>query len=44
LLRDRCAAAGWAIELIVKPGVGHHPHSLREPGPIVDFVLKHTKP
>ena len=44
LLRDRCAAAGWVVELIVKPGVGHHPHSLREPGPIVDFVLKHTKP
>ena len=44
LLRDRCAAAGWTIELIVKPGVGHHPHSLREPGPIVDFIRKHTKP
>jgi arylsulfatase A-like enzyme len=44
LLRDRCAAAGWEIALLVKPGVGHHPHSLRDPGPIVEFVVKHTKP
>jgi hypothetical protein len=22
--------------------VGHHPHSLKDPAPIVEFVLKHT--
>jgi hypothetical protein len=22
--------------------VDHHPHSLKDPAPIVDFVLKHT--
>ena len=30
------------IKVIHKPGVGHHPHSLKDPKPIVDFILKHT--
>jgi hypothetical protein len=30
------------MELISKAGVGHHPHSLKDPEPIVRFVLKHT--
>ena len=25
---------------IGKPGVGHHPHSLEDPTPIVDFLLR----
>jgi hypothetical protein len=29
--------------LIVKKGIGHHPHSLKDPKPIVDFILQHTK-
>ncbi len=36
-------AAGGKIELIVKKGIGHHPHSLQDPKPIVDFILNHTK-
>jgi hypothetical protein len=28
------------VELIVKPGVGHHPHSLADPEPIVRYILK----
>ena len=28
------------IEVIVKPGVGHHPHSLKDPTPIVEFLLR----
>ena len=35
-------AAGGKIELIVKMGIGHHPHSLKDPMPIVDFILKNT--
>jgi lysophospholipase L1-like esterase/pimeloyl-ACP methyl ester carboxylesterase len=27
--------------LLVKPGVGHHPHSLDNPEPIVEFVKRH---
>ncbi len=33
---------GGSIELIAKPGVGHHPHGLEDPTPIVDFIIKHT--
>ena len=29
------------IEVIHKPGAGHHPHSLVDPQPIVDFILRH---
>ncbi|WP_081824480.1 SGNH/GDSL hydrolase family protein [Paenibacillus sp. UNC451MF] len=29
---------GGKPQVIIKPGVGHHPHSLEEPQPIVDFI------
>ena len=35
-------AAGGDIRVIRKPGVGHHPHSLADPKPIVDFILRAT--
>ena len=35
-------AAGGNITVIHKPKVGHHPHSLANPTPIVDFILNHT--
>lgn len=35
-------AAGAAITVIHKPGVGHHPHSLANPRPIVEFMLAAT--
>lgn len=35
---------GGSIKVIHKPGVGHHPHSLKDPAPIVAFVLEHTRP
>jgi alpha-beta hydrolase superfamily lysophospholipase len=34
--------ADGKIELILKEGVGHHPHSLKDPKPIVDFILDNT--
>ena len=40
---EKYRAAGGIIEVIVKPGVNHHPHSLKDPKPIVDFLLKHVK-
>jgi pimeloyl-ACP methyl ester carboxylesterase len=40
---EKFRAAGGTIEVIVKPGVNHHPHSLKDPKPIVDFLLKHVK-
>ena len=41
LVREKMTAAGGSMRLIVKPGVDHHPHSLTDPTPIVDFVLEH---
>lgn len=35
-------AHGGSIRVIYKEGVGHHPHSLENPTPIVDFILKAT--
>lgn len=39
---QRIVDAGGAIKVIRKPGVGHHPHSLYNPRPIVDFILAAT--
>lgn len=36
--------AGGEIKVIVKEGVGHHPHSLKDPSPIVRFILSHSAP
>ena len=33
---------GGKIEVIVKPGVDHHPHSLKDPKPIVDFLMNNA--
>ena len=42
LVEKRYQKLGGPITVIAKPGVGHHPHSLENPGPIVPSVLKHT--
>ncbi|MEX2511371.1 MAG: prolyl oligopeptidase family serine peptidase [Cyclobacteriaceae bacterium] len=39
LLAEKFKEAGGSIELIRKKGVGHHPHSLKDPKPIVDYIL-----
>jgi pimeloyl-ACP methyl ester carboxylesterase len=36
---EKVRARGGDITVIHKPGVGHHPHSLVNPQPIVDFIL-----
>lgn len=36
-------ALGGTIQVIHKPGIGHHPHGLDDPKPVVDFILEHTK-
>ncbi len=43
LLQKRLEVLGWNAEIIHKPGIGHHPHSLKDPKPIVDFILKNTE-
>ncbi len=40
ILEERYARLGGPIQVIVKPGNDHHPHSLPDPTPIVEFVEK----
>jgi alkaline phosphatase D len=40
-LEKRYRALGGTINVIVKPGGKHHPHSLPDPSPIVDFIVRH---
>lgn len=42
VVADRYRALGGPITVIAKPGVGHHPHSLQNPFPIVAFAQQHT--
>lgn len=39
-LTDRIRSHGGNIQTINKEGVGHHPHSLKDPAPIVNFILQ----
>ena len=40
-LEQRFRELGGEAVTIRKPGAGHHPHSLENPEPIIDFILKH---
>jgi pimeloyl-ACP methyl ester carboxylesterase len=44
ILLKRYRELGGDIKLIVKKGCEHHPHSLKDPTPIVEFILKNTEP
>lgn len=43
VLEKKYRELGGVIEVIAKPGVEHHPHSLKDPAPIVDFLMKHAR-
>lgn len=40
IVRSRYLAAGGSVEVILKKGCDHHPHSLENPEPVVDFILR----
>jgi lysophospholipase L1-like esterase/pimeloyl-ACP methyl ester carboxylesterase len=40
---EKIKAAGGSITVIHKPGIGHHPHSLPNPQPIINFIMEATK-
>jgi len=40
LFEKEIKTAGGEIRVIHKTGIGHHPHSLPNPQPIVDFILE----
>ena len=42
LFEQKIKEAGGHISTIYKADVGHHPHSLENPTPIVDFILRAT--
>jgi len=42
-LVTRFRAAGGLIEVVIKPGGKHHPHSLADPTPIVEFLIEQAK-
>ena len=42
VIAERFKALGGDITLIRKPGVGHHPHGLDDPTPIVEFIARHA--
>jgi len=43
IVEERYKKLGGHIEVIHKSGGRHHPHSLEDPTPIVEFILKHVK-
>jgi pimeloyl-ACP methyl ester carboxylesterase len=42
VIETRYKALGGNIQVIHKPGVGHHPHGLDDPTPIVEFLAKYA--
>jgi pimeloyl-ACP methyl ester carboxylesterase len=42
IVAERYKKLGGSVTLISKPGVGHHPHGLSDPTPIVDFIVTNT--
>ena len=42
IVEKRYKKLGGYIEVIHKKGVNHHPHSLVDPAPIVEFILKYS--
>ncbi len=43
VVEKRYRDLGGHIEVIRKPGAGHHPHCLEDPTPIIDFILRHNR-
>lgn len=44
IVEERYKKLGGTIEVVHKPGVGHHPHGIgseKDRKPVVDFILKH---
>ncbi len=42
IIERRYRALGGTVEIIHKPGVGHHPHGLDDATPVVKFILEHA--
>jgi pimeloyl-ACP methyl ester carboxylesterase len=42
LVEARYKELGGTVEVYHKPGVGHHPHGLDDPKPVVEFIVRHS--
>lgn len=42
IFAERMRAAGGRVAVILKPDCGHHPHSLEDPAPIVQFLQQYA--
>ncbi len=42
IVEKRYLSLGGVVKVIHKPGVGHHPHGLEQPEPVVQFILDHA--
>jgi pimeloyl-ACP methyl ester carboxylesterase len=42
VVAERYRDLGGSIQLIRKPGVGHHPHGLDDSTPIIEFIASHA--
>ena len=40
IVQERYKKLGGIIKVIHKPEIGHHPHSLKDPKPLLDYILK----
>ena len=43
-IENRYQQLGGRITVIIKDGTAHHPHSLRNPKPIADWIVAHMQP
>ena len=44
IVEERYRKLGGEMQVIHKPGVGHHPHGLDDCTPVVDWVKSHALP
>jgi pimeloyl-ACP methyl ester carboxylesterase/lysophospholipase L1-like esterase len=42
ILRQQLEGLGASVKLILKPGIGHHPHGLKDSTEIVEFIKNRT--
>jgi hypothetical protein len=42
LIASRYRELGGDIQLIAKPGIGHHPHGLEDSTPIIEFIERNV--
>jgi hypothetical protein len=43
-IEDRYQQLGGRVTVMIKDGPAHHPHSLKNPKPIADWIVEHVQP